>query len=81
MDVVKLRKKYGESLALLGGLDNAHVLTRASIDDLEAHVLHVLEAGQDGGLVIGAYSIGPDVSVERYDLVHQLILEHGACAE
>jgi uroporphyrinogen decarboxylase len=81
MDVVKLREKYGESLALLGGLDNAHVLTRASIDDLEAHVLHVLEAGQDGGLVIGAHSIGPDVSVERYDLVHQLILEHGACAE
>ena len=80
MDVVEIRKKYGKSLALLGGLDNAHILTRASLPDLEAHVMHVLEAGQDGGLVIGAHSIGPDVSVERYDFVHQLIMEHGVYA-
>ena len=77
MDAVEIRRKYGRSLAMLGGLDNAHILTRASTADLEAHVMHVLEAGQDGGLVIGAHSIGPDVSVERYDFVHQLILEHG----
>lgn len=80
MDVVALRKKYGKSLAMLGGLDNAHILTRASLDELEAHVMHVLEAGQDGGLVIGAHSIGPDVSVERYDFVHRLIVEHGRYA-
>jgi len=77
MDVVALRKKYGRSLAMLGGLDNAHILTRADLDDLEAHVMHVLEAAQDGGLVIGAHSIGPDVSVERYDFVHRLIFERG----
>jgi uroporphyrinogen decarboxylase len=76
MDVVKLRKRYGNALALLGGLDNAHVLTTADWTDLEAHVLHVLEAGKDGGLVIGAHSIGPDVSIARYDYVHRLIREH-----
>jgi len=77
MDVVELRKKYGKALAFLGGLDNAHILTWAPLPELEAHVMHVLEVGQDGGLVIGAHSIGPDVSVERYDFVHRLIMERG----
>jgi uroporphyrinogen decarboxylase len=77
MDVVKLRQKYGRRLALLGGLDNAHILPTGAWDELEAHVIHVLEAGQDGGLVVCAHSIGPDISVERYDFLHRLITEHG----
>ena len=76
MDVVALRARYGTSLALLGGLDNAHVLPRSTLDELEAHVVRALEVGQDGGLVIGAHSIGPDLSVERYDFVRRLIREH-----
>jgi hypothetical protein len=72
---VSLRQRYGRSLALLGGLDNAHILPGGNKAEIERHVLRVLEAGQDGGLVIGAHSIGPDVSVETYDYVHQLILK------
>jgi uroporphyrinogen-III decarboxylase len=77
MDVIELRKKYGRSLAFLGGLDNAYILPRGDRAEVKAHVMHVLEAGQDGGLVIGAHSIGPDISVETCDLVHRLVLEHG----
>jgi len=77
MDVVELRKKYGDSIALLGGLDNAHILPRGTEAEVEAHVAHVLEAGRDGGFVVGTHSIGPDVSVERYDFVHRLLLERG----
>ncbi|MGQ9555157.1 MAG: uroporphyrinogen decarboxylase family protein [Anaerolineae bacterium] len=77
MDVVKLRQRYGKSLALLGGLDNARILLRGDRDEIHSHVLHVLEAGREGGLVIGAHSIGPDVSVETYDFVHDLILSQG----
>jgi uroporphyrinogen decarboxylase len=77
MDAVKLRKRYGKSLALLGGLDNAGVLPRGDKDELRSHVMHVLEAGKDGGLVIGAHSIGPDVAVETYDYLHDLVLELG----
>ena len=80
MDVVDLRARYGRRLALIGGLDNAHILTRAPLPDLRDHVLHVLESGVDGGLVIGAHSIGPDVSVARYDYVRQLIQEFGGYA-
>ena len=77
MDVVRLRERYGKSLVLLGGLDNAHVLPRATDAEVAAHILRVLEAGRDGGLVIGAHSVGPDISVERYDFVHRTILALG----
>jgi hypothetical protein len=58
-------------------LDNAHILPRGTRAEVGAHVRHVLEAGQDGGLVIGAHSIGPDVSIGTYDYVHALVLKHG----
>ena len=77
MDVVDLRERYGQRLALLGGLDNAHILTRAPFAELRDHVLHVLEAGAQGGLVIGAHSIGPDVTVARYDYVREVIMQNG----
>jgi hypothetical protein len=77
MDALALRKRYGRRLALLGGLDNAHILPRGTRAEVGAHVRHVLEAGQDGGLVIGAHSIGPDVSIGTYDYVHALVLKHG----
>jgi uroporphyrinogen decarboxylase len=77
MDVVALRKQYGRRLALLGGLDNAHILPSGTSAELEAHVRHVLEAGQEGGLVIGAHSIGPDISVARYDELQRLIARFG----
>lgn len=77
MDVVRLREKYGRKLAFLGGLDNAHVLPSAPLSEVEAHVLRVLDAGREGGLVIGCHSVGPDISVERYDFVQQLIQRHG----
>ena len=73
MHAVRLRERYGRSLALLGGLDNAHVLPRGTPQEIEAHVRHVLSTGERGGLVIGAHSIGPDIPVENYDLVHRLV--------
>ena len=77
MDVVRLREKYGRRLAMLGGLDNAHILPRGSDEEVVAHVRRVLEVGRDGGLVIGGHSIGPDISAQRYDLVHRTILDPG----
>ncbi|MCC7353054.1 MAG: hypothetical protein IT330_04790 [Anaerolineae bacterium] len=81
MDVVKLRQRYGRSLALIGGLDNAIILPRGDKAEVEAHVRRVLDVGQDGGLVIGAHSIGPDVSLATYDFVRSLIREDGRSSE
>ncbi|MGQ9553534.1 MAG: uroporphyrinogen decarboxylase family protein [Anaerolineae bacterium] len=75
MDVVKLRQRYGRKLALLGGLDNAHILAQGTAAEIEAHVRHVMSAGAEGGLVVAAHSIGPDMPVANYELVHKIV--HG----
>jgi hypothetical protein len=41
--------------------------------ELEAHVRHVMSAGAEGGLVVAAHSIGPDIPVANYELVHKLV--------
>ncbi len=74
---VELRERYGERLALLGGLDNAIIMPRGDPDELRRHVLEVLSAGVGGGLVIGTHSIAPDISVATMKLVRELIVEYG----
>ncbi len=76
MDVLALREKYGRRLALVGGLCNSLILPQGTAEEVRNHVLRVLQAGQGGGLVIGAHSIGPDISQERYDEVIGLLRRH-----
>jgi uroporphyrinogen decarboxylase len=77
LDPVKLRAKYGDRLALLGGLDNAHILPRGDVAEVRAHVLDVLATGRDGGLVLGTHSVAPDISLETMELFRELVLEYG----
>ncbi len=74
---LELRERYGDRLALLGGLDNAIILPRGDGEEVRRHVLEVLSAGHGGGLVLGTHSVGPDISVGTMELVRKLILEHG----
>jgi uroporphyrinogen decarboxylase len=77
MDAVKLREKYGKRLTLIGALDNAHILPGGNRAEIESHVLRILEVGRDGGLIIGSHSIGPDVTIDTYDFVHEIISRYG----
>ncbi len=77
MDVVDLRERYGRRLALVGGLCNSWILPCGSPAEVRTHVEHVLRAGEGGGLVIGSHSVGPDISLERYEYVMRLLAEHG----
>jgi uroporphyrinogen decarboxylase len=72
MDLPALHGRYGERLALVGGLDNAHILPRGDPGEVRRHVQRVLDAGRDGGTVLGMHSVGPDVSVATYDEVIHL---------
>jgi len=72
LDVVELRRRYGDRLALLGGLDNAHILPRGEPAEVAQHVRRVAEVGADGGVVVGMHSVGPDIAVETYDMVTRL---------
>ena len=72
-----LRARYGDKLALIGGICNNHILPRGSREQIREHVLDVLAAGSGGGLVIGTHSIGPDIPVESYDYFTELRREFG----
>ena len=76
MDVVEIREKYGEKLGLVGGLDNSVILPRGDRAEVRAHVQHCLSIVKEGGYVIGAHTIGPDISVDTYDYVSELIDEY-----
>jgi uroporphyrinogen decarboxylase len=78
MDLVKIKKQYGRKLALIGGVDNAFMLPRGDKKEIEKHVMPIIEAGKDGGVIIGAHSIGPDVSVETYDFYYNLVMKKGS---
>ena len=73
----ELREKYGTRLALIGGLCNAAILPGGDREAIRRHVMEVLEAGREGGLVIGTHSIGPDISVESYEWFIETWREHG----
>jgi len=73
-----LRRRYGDRLALVGGMCNALVLPRGSRGEIRAHTLDVLSAGAEGGLVIGSHSIGPDIAVESYDCFIELWRQYGS---
>ena len=65
------------SLAFIGGLCNTVVLPSGTDDEVREHVLYILSAAKEGGLVIGAHSIGEDISLERYEFIHSLLVEYG----
>jgi len=77
LSVSALRARYGDKLALIGGICNNHILPRGSREQIREHVLDVLAAGSGGGLVIGTHSIGPDIPVESYDYFTELRREFG----
>jgi hypothetical protein len=68
LDVVKLRAKYPR-LALIGGLDNVHILRCGSPDEIREHTRYIMSAAP--GLVLGTHSIGPDIPVANWDIVFE----------
>lgn len=77
MDILHLRRKYGNRLAMVGGVCNARVLPRGTHAEIREHVLRALRAAEGGGVVIGAHSIGPDIPLESYEYYISIIREHG----
>jgi hypothetical protein len=77
MDVVELRRRYGQRLAFVGGLCNSLILPTGSDKEVREHVEHVLSTADDGGLVIGSHSISNDVTQERYELFMEILHQYG----
>ncbi len=73
MDALELRTEFDGKLAIVGGLCNSLILPTGTQEEVREHVLHVLRAGEGGGLVVGSHTIGPDISQQRYDYVMGLL--------
>ncbi|MEW5817457.1 MAG: uroporphyrinogen decarboxylase family protein [Spirochaetota bacterium] len=77
MSIPQLRHMYGTKLAYVGGMCNTHILPSGSEEEIRRSVLEILEIARDGGVVIGAHSIGPDISLQAYKYYYETVLRFG----
>ena len=73
MTVPAVKAKYGNRLALIGGMCNIHVLTKGSKKEIEKQVRSILEAAAEGGVIIGTHSIDSDIPVENYEYYYSIL--------
>lgn len=74
LDLYSLKQRYGNKLAYIGGMCNAHVLPRGTRDEIRQQADRIREAARGGGVLIAAHSIGDDISVQAYDYYHSLAM-------
>ncbi len=77
LNIPELMDKYHGRLSFIGGLCNTKILPGNNPDRIRQHVEETIEAGKNGGLVLGTHSIGPDVSLENFELLRQIITTKG----
>lgn len=77
MHIPSLKTKYGNKLAYIGGMCNAIVLPTGTHKEIGVQTLEIIEVAKDGGVLIGAHSIGPDIPVRNYMRYHELVMEKG----
>lgn len=76
MTPAELRERFGQKLAIIGGLDNCNILPRGDREEIRDHLLSLIELGRDGGLAISPHSIGEDISIETMEFVREFLDEH-----
>lgn len=78
MWIPDLKARYGRRLALIGGMCNSHVLPLGPAPAIRDQARAIIEAGRDGGVMIGAHSIGPDIPVENYLAYWETVRDEGS---
>jgi hypothetical protein len=71
-----IKKRYGRRLVLIGGMDNIDTLVHGTREDIERQTAALVEAAQDGGVILGTHSIDADVSPENYDIYASYLDDH-----
>jgi uroporphyrinogen decarboxylase len=71
-----IKKKYGNRLILIGGMDNIRTLVQGSCKEIESQTQALIEAAADGGVVIGTHSIDGDVPIDNYDCYSAYLDRH-----
>lgn len=81
MDVVRLKKAYGDRLALMGGID-VRVMAEGTEEEIEEEVRSKLTVAKEHGgyLYHSDHSVPDNVSFERYQRVMELVHQYGRYA-
>ena len=77
LKIPELIEKYYGRLSFIGGLCNTKILPGSDQDRIRQHIEEAIEAGKNGGLILGTHSIGPDVSLENFELLRRTIKTKG----
>ena len=76
MDPSEIRKRFPR-LILTGGMDNSDALIRGPVERIRAQARELIDLGRDGGLVIGAHSVSPEVPIEHFAAYHDTCRKYG----
>jgi uroporphyrinogen decarboxylase len=76
LDCIELRERYGERLALIGGLSNGAILPRGDREEIIDHTLRMMSAGKEGGMILGTHSVGHDISIEAWDICFDTYVQY-----
>ena len=77
MSIREIRRKYGTKIACVGGMCNSVVLPFGSREEIIASTREILDIAREGGVIIGAHSIGPDIPTANYQAYADTVLEEG----
>ncbi|MBT7098286.1 hypothetical protein HN937_12970 [Candidatus Poribacteria bacterium] len=80
MHLPTLKERYGNRLSFIGGMCNSQTLPFGSEADIRAQTREIVDIASDGGAIIGAHSIGPDIPVRNYVAYHDTVLRDGSFA-
>mgnify|MGYP000468801893 CR=1 FL=1 len=76
LHIPTLQQKY-PGLSFIGGMCNSHVLPEGPEERIREQAREIIEVARDGGVIIGAHSIGPDIPVSHYMHYHRTVKEEG----
>jgi hypothetical protein len=72
-----VKKRVGNRLVLIGGMDNIETLVKGTPQEIEKQTREVLEAAKDGGVIVGTHSIDSDIPVKNYDVYDAVMRRYG----
>lgn len=78
MDVIELKREYGDKIALMGGID-VRVMADGTDEELEEEIGNKISiAKEDGGYIYHSdHSVPDNVSFPRYQRVIELVYQYG----